>query len=481
MQIPDHDLLAALRHLNPWWVTGHLPAALAPPVRRLAVDEALSLLRIGTRRAIYLSGARRVGKTTMLYHLAETFLAEGILPEYILYLSFDHPLLKLAGIEKLLEVYRREIAAEAGRRLLLLDEVQYAPDWDLWVKQLVDRSPEWQIVTTGSASVLVQRDLQESGTGRWVTVQVPPLSFYEFLLLRKVEEPDLPNVKPTGLLHEPEMLQSRIMQRTAHLEPYLREYLLQGGFPETALAEDLRYAQRVMREDVVDKVLKRDMAALYQVRNVLELERLFLYLCLHSGHILSQEALAKDIGVSRTTVGRDLDHLTSAHLVYRLNPWGLGGKGMLRPRPKVYITHTSISQSVLLRGENALDDPTEMGALIESTVVTHVMQFYYRERPDLGYWKESRSGREVDLVVDLRHSLIGIEVKYREDARIRGGDGLLRLMQEASMPVHPLWITRRSEDYGPRVVPGTDKTVFRIPAYLFLYLLGRAERQQWRS
>ena len=59
-----------------------------------------------------------------------------------------------------------------------------------------------------------------------------------------------------------------------------------AGFPEPALTDDLTRCQRLLREDIVDKVLKRDMTAFYGVRRVLEIERLFLYLCYHDGGIL---------------------------------------------------------------------------------------------------------------------------------------------------------------------------------------------------
>ncbi len=252
-------------------------------------------------------------------------------------------------------------------------------------------------------------------------------------------------------------------------------FLLQGGFPETALLPDLQLAQRIMREDVADKALKRDLTALYQVRNVLEGEQLFLYLCLHSAQILSQETLAKEIGVSRATVATDLSRLAAAHLLHRLDPWSTGGKALLRPRPKVFIAHPSLILSVLLRGEEALDDPQEMGRLIEATVVTHVLQFFYRDYPRFGYWRDSRSQREVDLVVDLRHSLIAIEVKCGENPRLRPLDGLPILAARVARPVRALLITKRPVDYGP--LQGSP--VFRIPAFLFLYLLGRAERRLW--
>ena len=72
------------------------------------------------------------------------------------------------------------------------------------------------------------------------------------------------------------------------------EYLLRGGFPQCALVESVDLAQKLLREDIVDKVLKRDMTALFGVRRVLELEQTFLYLCLHDGGLLDMAEPGKE-------------------------------------------------------------------------------------------------------------------------------------------------------------------------------------------
>ncbi len=69
--------------------------------------------------------------------------------------------------------------------------------------------------------------------------------------------------------------------------PYVcnfHECLLRGGLSQTALMKRLSIAQRLIREDIIDKVLKRDMTANFDARQVLDLEHTFLYLCMRSDH-----------------------------------------------------------------------------------------------------------------------------------------------------------------------------------------------------
>jgi predicted AAA+ superfamily ATPase len=131
--IDDAELLRVLRSFNPWWTTGRVPAHLVPPVRRSAYHILRRrLAQPRWRRALVLQGPRRVGKTTLLYQLAADILDQGVLvPRRILYVSFDHPVVKLARLDQVVRVFQEVagLSPEAGGEpsppaLLLLDEVQ---------------------------------------------------------------------------------------------------------------------------------------------------------------------------------------------------------------------------------------------------------------------------------------------------------------------------------------------------------------------
>jgi len=185
------------------------------------------------------------------------------------------------------------------------------------------------------------------------------------------------------------------------LRPHFQRSLLQGGFPEAALAEDLASVPRVGREDVVERVLNRDMTALYGMRSVLELEGLFVHCCLNAGGTLAQDWVASELGVTRATVANLLAALDAAHLIYRRLALEVGGKRRLKPRAKVYLADPSIRGAVLLRGEDSLNDPTEAGLVVETAVDGPVRSFFDPESPQSGDWRSDAFGREreVDIVV----------------------------------------------------------------------------------
>src|SRR5207247_1055781 len=236
--------------------------------------------------------------------------------------------------------------------VLLMDEVQYATDWERHVKALVDHRPEYRILATGSASVVHRQQLAESGVGRWIRVPVPTLSFYEFLRIRNEAIPPIPNhLTPRHLFAQSKRELLDLASRLRPVQPLFLRYLLVGGFPETARHPDASFCQRLLREDVVERVLKRDMTALFNIRNVNALERLFIYLCLHSGSILEVQTCASALQVQRSTVDNYLELLEQANLIYRLPPAEVGGKKVLKVRSKVYLVDAALRNAVLLRGE----------------------------------------------------------------------------------------------------------------------------------
>ena len=130
-------------------------------------------------------------------------------------------------------------------------------------------------MATGSASPVLADKTRESGLGRWITIQVPTLSFYEYCRLLEIQTVDLPSgIKPTQLYLLDESQQSDIINKLSFLQAHFIRYLQIGGFPELALSKDDIYAQRILREDIVDKALKRDLPSLYAIRNVSDIEKL---------------------------------------------------------------------------------------------------------------------------------------------------------------------------------------------------------------
>lgn len=175
----EESILKILTAFNSWWSTGVIHPELAKEHKQFAYYEAMERLdQNSIRRHVVLAGARRVGKTTIQYQMINTLLKRGISPKKILFVSMDHPLLKLVGINEILECYHSNIYANQDV-YYFFDEIQYTQDWDKWLKTIYDMQPDTKIVATGSASPVLMRGSTESGVGRWSMIDIPALSFYK--------------------------------------------------------------------------------------------------------------------------------------------------------------------------------------------------------------------------------------------------------------------------------------------------------------
>ncbi|MEE1060986.1 MAG: ATP-binding protein [Ruminococcus sp.] len=480
MAIISRDaLLRVLTAYNPWWKTGTVNAKLTKTYKRFAFYEAMKRLNEkDIRRSVVLTGTRRVGKTTIQYQMIEELLKTGVAPQRIVFISMDHPMLKLSQFQDVLDCYHENIYAEQDV-YYFFDEIQYAQDWDRWMKIIYDTQPDTHVVATGSASPVLMKGSRESGAGRWTVIQVPTLSFYEYCELLNLDRPQIPeNMKITTLLNKTQIERTQIMLQLSKVQNHFMRYLQVGGFPELALADNDLMAQQIMREDVVDKVLKRDLPSLYNIRNATELERIFLYLCNVSSEIVSIDAITKELnGVSRTTVENYIEYLESANLIYLSWPVDMAGKKVLKARPKIYIADAAIRNAVLM-DDSIMTDSTEMGKVVETAVYKHIAAFYYQFATSVGYFRGGRKNKEIDIVVDYPNiKNILIEVKYREGAPIADDDAIVELCNESSASII---ITKTANDFGVHNTK-EGKDLLRIPAFAFLYLLGNAEKHGYRG
>jgi predicted AAA+ superfamily ATPase len=481
MNIPKPELISVLQEFNPWW--SRQPILDLPEWERTASTQIKAWCNnASSNRSLLLSGPRQVGKTTLFRQAIRNLIKQGAEPSQIIYITFDHPLLKLSGIKKTLEAWEELFPGTSDKpQFLFLDEVQFIPDWQVWLKHQVDFQKQRKIAITGSASPL-RSGSTESGVGRWETIKLPTLSFKEFLKLRNIEVPPIQEL--TSLRKLLECSPGQFAQFTAvarKLTPYFHDYLLRGGFPEPALENELQRCQRLLREDIVDKVLKRDMTALYGVRRVIEIEKIFLYLCYHDGGILDISAISKELdGVKRKLVTDHLDLFEATHLIYSLKPFGYG-KEVLRGKSKVYLADAAIPGSILLLGQKLLERPDRLGNAVETAFFKHVFTRFYQDQPTFSYWQsKGRKNYEVDLIAEIGERIVPFEVKY-QDKEISDRDlkGLRMFMEERDLDLGYV-ITRNPESLFIRQPHSTRQghlkelingKIIGIPACLACYWL----------
>ncbi len=477
--VSDEQVIKVLRQYNPWWRTPSAIKEESKPQKRLAYYEALKMLRHKSiRRFAVLSGVRRVGKTTIMYQIIDKLINEGVNSKNILYVTFDNPILKLIDVESVLSIYE-SLYPMNGTRYIFFDEIQYTDNWELWMKVIYDSRKDIRLIATGSASPILEKGSTDSGTGRWSILKIPTMSFYEYCRLLELDEPILPeNLRLSKLVKMNTSELDDLMSRFTYLQNHFNRYLTIGGFPELVLSEDDLYAQRMLREDVVDKVIKRDVLTLFNIRSPLLMEKLFLYLCMNSTEIFNATTAAKELdNTSVTTIDSYIEALEMSNLIYLSKPINVGSKGALKGKPKIFIADAAIRNAVLMI-DDVLSDEKELGAIVETAVYKHIVSFYQGSTAQLGYFRKAKDNqKEVDVVVELPRQKILCEVKYRNNSHITATDAIVELCKDENSKVtNAFLITKHLDDFGI-TKHETATPIMRIPAIVFLYLLGKAEAE----
>ncbi len=227
----------------------------------------------GGRRAAIVVGPRQVGKTTLLIQLANELLSQGWPAGNVTYFDFsDDRLVEQISPRSVVSV--SSVARQSDLPgLFLLDEISKSKNWAAWLKQAVDTRRDRFVVTDSAAGVL-RGGAVESGQGRWDELRIEGLSFGEFL---RFNAP------------------GQSAQETLQLSPNsVERYLTVGGFPEHALSDEYNQVRDLVRKDIAERAILRDLLSLGL--DVERLRKLFVYLIRDSGAIFNASTRARDLG-----------------------------------------------------------------------------------------------------------------------------------------------------------------------------------------
>lgn len=342
------------------------------------------------RRAVLLMGPRRVGKTVLIHHVIQQLLLDGVPPLRICYLSVDHPLYNDCGLSDLLARFLAATGTEDNGEPLYLffDEIQYQRDWEIHLKSLVDSHPRIKFVASGSAAAALKLKSTESGAGRFTDFLLPPLTFYEYLVL--LEKDSLVTMDES-----PEKRERWAMAVTdiEELNAHFIRYLNFGGYPEVLFSEVIQSDMgRFIKSDIIDKVLLRDLPSLYGIQDIQELNALFTTLAFNTANEVSLEKLSQNSGVAKNTIKRYIEYLEAAFLIKCVHRIDRAGKRFQRANFfKVYLTNPSIRSALFSRlqaDDKGIGDLVETGAFSQwfHATIDHTIRY--------ARW----DGGEVDIV-----------------------------------------------------------------------------------
>jgi uncharacterized protein len=408
-EISSSDIIQRIRVENPWWDGDH---GIAPTFRAMKRRAYFALFfplvkDLSVRRAVVLMGPRRVGKTVMIHQAIQALLSEGVPPKSVCYFSVDHPIYNGLSLDKLLEYYEQATGTnrKSGQVYAFFDEIQYLRQWEIHLKSLVDTYTNVKALASGSAAAALRMKSEESGAGRFTDFLLPPLTFYEYLVL----------LDKTSLFEKPaDSAPGRNIFVTHDIDEANRqfvEYLNFGGYPEAIFSPQIQTdPARFIKSDIIDKVLLRDLPSLYGISDIQELNHLFTTLAFNTAREVSLEELSKNSGVAKNTLKRYIDYLEAAFLIKIVHRVDRNAKRFQRAnRFKVYLANPSM-RAALFSPVKSADEA--IGTLAETAIFS---QWFHNLFGTLYYarWPEG----EVDIVSlsqATQKAVWAVEVKWSD-------------------------------------------------------------------
>ncbi|WP_260295774.1 ATP-binding protein [Sedimenticola hydrogenitrophicus] len=318
--------------------------------------------------AVALLGARQVGKTTLAKTIAKNIDS--------IYLDLEAPedLLKLSDPSSFLSSHTD--------KLVILDEIQRAPDLFPVLRGLIDKNRErgrrsGQFLLLGSASMDLMRQSSESLAGRISYLEMSGLSLVEV----------------DGYQQEKQTL------------------WLRGGFPDSYLAVDDDLAMDWL-ENLIRTYLERDTPQMGFRVPATRLRRLWTMLAHLQGETVNYSKLAANLEVDAKTVTHYIDILTDLLLVRRLEPWHTNVKKRLVKSPRFYVRDSGILHRLLgISDYDALLSNPVLGKSWEGFVIENIHSILPGRAET--YFYRTAAGAEIDLVIKMPSSEIwAVEIKY---------------------------------------------------------------------
>ena len=433
------DLQRVFDEQNPWHRSGVVPTTLARDVERpLARQLWESLHRDDPHRFQLVLGPRRVGKTTALYQTVRHLITAGVDPSRIWWLRLDHPLLLQENLGDLVRAVLSASGASTEQPVfLMLDELVYTSQWDLWLKTFFDDHWPVRIAATSSATAALRERRLESGVGRWSEQHLTPYLFTEFLDL--VGEGHTLDVADT--LADTIRALPAGQRADADLAAWRRLFMLVGGFPELLTSISRRpddessrllESQQVLRNDAVERAVYKDIPQSFGVDNPMMLERLLYVLAAQITGSLSPSNICSELGLSQPTFDRYLSYLEQAFLVFTLPNYSGREANIQKRGRKLYFVDGAIRNAALQRGLAPLDNPVELGALLENLVAATLRSLSLHAGVRLHHWRDGK--HEIDLVFDHPDRPLAFEIGSSPDHSRAGA--------KAFMERHPRFVDR---------------------------------------
>lgn len=335
--------------------------------------------RLNKGKIIIVTGARQVGKTTLVKQIGKDY------PTEYLYLNCDEPDIR----QKLTEATSTVLKNLAGsKKLIIIDEAQRVKNIGITLKLFADELPEHQVIATGSSALELSNEVNEPLTGRKFEFNLFPFSIKEL-------------AEQFGKLEVHRLVEERVIF---------------GMYPEVVLKPD---DKKILLKEITSSYLFKDIFSYKELRKSDLLEKLMIALAAQVGSEVSYNELSNTLKADKETIAKYIELLEKAFVIFRLPPFSRNLRTEITKMRKIYFYDTGI-RNALLSNFNILEKRQDKGALWENFLISERLKANLLMGNDAKkyFWRTVQQ-QEIDYIEDDGSNLSAYEFTWNKDKKKR--------------------------------------------------------------
>jgi uncharacterized protein len=343
-----------------------------------------------------ITGPRQIGKSTAAAQIEKKWKGE------VVFVSADSPL--PPGPEWIRHHWERAQSLKSENRLLIIDEIQKVDGWSETIKSLWDEDKRSgsviSILLLGSSSLLIQKGLSESLSGRFFLHRMNHWQYHE---------------------------------ASAAFNLSLSEWIYYGGYPGSySFLNDEYMWKTYIRDSLIETVLTRDVLNMQNITKPALLRHLFMLSTAYPAQILSYNKMLGQLtnAGNTTTLAHYVHILESAYLLSGLELFKIGERPKRGSSPKLILWNNALVNALSpVSFDAARSNPEQWGRLVENAVGASLLNEFRGLPYKLYYWR--KNDMEVDFVLHTPFDTWAIEVKSSRGSPPKGLQHFTKLYPKA--------------------------------------------------
>ena len=352
--------------------------------RKLYLDKIKSFVDVDLIKII--TGIRRCGKSYFFKLIINFLIENGVNEDNILLIDLELPKFNhIKTREELDEIVLEFLEEHHDKTYLFFDEIQNVSQWEISINGYFKLS-NVDIYITGSNSKLLSKELATFLTGRYISIEMYPFSFNEFIDFKE------------------ELNQKAFFENefNTDIENYFEEYISYGGLPVTI---DTKNHKEITLKDLYSSILLHDIVERYEIRNIGLFSRITKFILENIGNLISAHSIYtylkhEKMNITKSTIYNYLEYLQNAYILSKVTREDLIGKKEINGSEKFYIMDQGFYKSQL--EEKQLN----IGRILENIIYLELL------RNDCKVTVGTINNYEIDFVCKKDNKKFYIQVTY---------------------------------------------------------------------